>query len=296
MKKINGDKINGLINKILYFPQCLIDQKCGDNKYIKIDNPTLSTFDIKTHGKTPSRILCEAFWNSIDYENVEIQLGSKLNFFDIGCGSGHHGELYKNLSKQSYESYTGLDTYKHDQFPLKFNHIMDKAENISQYINKKINFVTSQSSLEHIEKDILVIEELTKKLTENKEPFIQIHMLPASKALWLYLFHGYRQYSKKNLANITSNLQKKFQVNSSIVPIGGSNSFWTHLKFITLPVFAKILIKDKNFRWYNQKNIEKKIINSISGELNCRSKSPVFWALIISSKNINLKHKKIKII
>ena len=296
MKKINGDKINGLINKILYFPQCLIDQKCGDNKYIKIDNPTLSTFDIKTYGKTPSRILCEAFWNSIDYENVEIQLGSKLNFFDIGCGSGHHGELYKNLSKQSYESYTGLDTYKHDQFPLKFNHIMDKAENISQYINKKINFVTSQSSLEHIEKDILVIEGLTKKLTKNNEPFIQIHMLPASRALWLYLFHGYRQYSKKNLANITGNLQKKFQVNSSIVPIGGSNSFWTHLKFITLPVFAKILIKDKNFRWYNQKNIEKKIINSISGELNCRSKSPVFWALIISSKNINLKHKKIKII
>ena len=291
MKKINGDKIKGFINRILYFYQCLSDQQSGGNKYVKINNPTLSTSDIKTFGKSPSRLLCETFWNSINYENLELQLRSKINFFDIGCGSGHHGELYKNLSKESFDSYTGLDIYKHDQFPSKFTHIVDKAENISQHLNKKINFITSQSSLEHVEKDTLVIEQLTKKLTANYAPFIQIHMLPASKALWLYLWHGYRQYSEKNLANLGNNLQKEFQVNVSIVPLGGSNSFWAHLKLITIPVCARLLIKDKNFKWWNQKNIEKKIINSISEELNCRSKSPVFWTLIISSKNIDLKYK-----
>ena len=103
-------------------------------------------------------MLCETFWNSINYENLELQLRSKINFFDIGCGSGHHGELYKNLSKESFDSYTGLDIYKHDQFPSKFTHIVDKAENISQHLNKKINFITSQSSLEHVEKDTLVID------------------------------------------------------------------------------------------------------------------------------------------
>ena len=79
----------------------------------------------------------------------------------------------------------------------------------SQYINKKINFVISQSALEHIEKDTFVIEEITKKLSENNTPYIQIHMVPACKCLWLYLWHGYRQYSKKNLSNISNQLKKK---------------------------------------------------------------------------------------
>ena len=40
-------------------------------------------------------------------------------------------------------------------------------------------------------------------------------------------------------------------------------------------------------------NVEKKIVNSIFQELNCTSKTPIFWALIISSKNINLKYNHI---
>ena len=179
--------------------------------------------------------------------------------------------------------------------PKEFNHITSKAENVYSYINKQTNFVISQSALEHIEKDSFVIEEITKKLIENDNSFIQIHMVPASKCLWLYLWHGYRQYSKKNLSNISDQLKKKFDVNSFITPIGGRLSFWTHLRYVTLPVYIrKILMKDKLYKWYNQNNIEKKITENITKELECKHESPIFWAFVITSNNIDVNGNLIK--
>ena len=70
-------------------------------------------------------------------------------------------------------------------------------------------------------------------------------MLPASKSLWLYLWHGYRQYSKKNLMNIINKLKEKYEINISVVPLGGNYSFWTHLKNITLPIIFHSLKKKK---------------------------------------------------
>lgn len=291
-KQINGDNPGNILNRILYFYQSLINQKKGSNDYIKIDNPTISILNVETFNKSPSRLLCDGFWNSINYENLKLQLKSNLNFFDIGCGSGQYGIFLKKFANRFFESYTGLDVYKDDNYPSEFNHINDKAENSFQHINKKINFIISQSALEHIEKDVFAIKEITKKLSENNTPFIQIHMLPASKGLWMHLWHGYRQYSKKNLSSISSLLKKNYDVSISIVPLGGSNSFWTHLRYITFPTyFRSIIHKHKLFKWSNQKNVEEKIINSVSKELNCTEEHPIFWGLIITSKNINLKYK-----
>jgi len=295
MKKINGDNLGGFLNRILYFYQCINDHKKGSNKSCNIYNPILSISDTKTFGKTPARILCDGFWSSINFENLKLQLNSNLNFFDIGCGSGLYGKFLKDITGKFFDNYTGLDIYKHRDYPLEFNHINTKAENVYNHIDKKTNFVISQSSLEHIEQDTLVLEEITKKLIENNTPFIQIHMVPASMCLWLYLWHGYRQYSKKNLSNISDQLKKKFDVNSFITPIGGRLSFWTHLRYVTLPVYIrKILMKDKLYKWYNQNNIEKKITENITKELECKHESPIFWAFVITSNNIDVNGNLIK--
>ena len=295
MKQINGDNPGNILNKLLYFFQCINNHKKGSNESCEINNATLSILNLDTFDKSPSRLLCDGLLNSMDYGNLKLQLNSDLNFFDIGCGSGKYGKLLRKLSNQYFGSYTGLDIYKNDKYPAEFNHICAKAENVSQYINKKINFVISQSALEHIEKDTFVIEEITKKLYENNTPFIQIHMVPASKCLWLYLLHGYRQYSKKNLSNISNQLKKRFNVNTYIIPLGGNISFWTHLRYITLPVFfKKRILKDKLFKWCNQKNVEKKIIKSVNKELDCNQENPIFWAFIINSNKINIKDNLVK--
>ena len=296
MKQINGDNPGSLLDRILYFYQCIRDHKKGSKISCEISNPTLSILNLDTFDKSPSRLLCDGLWNSIDYENLKLQLNSDLNFFDIGCGTGRYGKLLRKFSNQFFESYTGLDIYKNDKFPQEFNHICAKAENASQYIDKKINFVLSQSALEHIEKDTFVIEEITKKLSENNTPYIQIHMVPACKCLWLYLWHGYRQYSIKNLSDLSSQLKNKFNVNTHIIPIGGIASFWTHLKYITLPeYFRKIILREKFFKWCDQKDVEKKIIKSVTKELNCKQVSPLYWALVINSNKINIKDNLVKI-
>ena len=118
---------------------------------------------------------------------------------EIGCGSGLYGIFLKQITGSYFSSYTGLDIYKNDSYPKEGNHIISKAENVYSHINKETNFIMSQSSLEHIEKDTFAVEEITKKLIENEKPFIQIHMVPASKSLWLYLWHGYRPVCYTNL-------------------------------------------------------------------------------------------------
>ncbi len=291
MKIINGDKINGKIERILYFYQCIINCNKGSFGNINFDYPKLSIANVDKSKKSSSRILCDAFWNSIDYENLKLQLKNQLNFFDIGCGSGNYGKLFQKLSGPHFENYTGIDVYKHKNFPREFELIESSAEHISQYINEKINFITSQSALEHIEKDFHVLEQTTKKLYEYNKTFIQIHMLPASKSLWLYLWHGYRQYSKKNLINIVKKLRENYEISVSVVPLGGNHCFWTHLKNITIPIMINHFKNKKNFNWHDQENIEKKILNSVKKDLNYKGESPLFWALIISSKNIILKYK-----
>lgn len=295
MKQINGDNPGNVLNRLLYFYQCITNHKTGPHEYCEISKPTLSILNLDTSNKSPSRLLCDGFWNSIDFENLRLQLNSNLNIFDIGCGSGSYGKFLEKLSSQFFENYTGLDIYKNDKYPPEFNHICDSAENVCRHINKKINFVISQSALEHIKKDIFVIEEITKKLNQNSTPFIQIHMVPASKSLWLHLWHGYRQYSKKNLSKISSQLKKKYNVNTFIIPLGGNNSFWAHLRFITLPtLFRRYMLNDKLFKWSNQRNIEKKIIKSVKKELDCKQENPIFWAFIINSNKINIKDNLVK--
>ena len=95
MRKINGDNPGNFLNRLLYFYQCLRDHRKGKNSSSEIYKPTLSISNLNTFSKTPSRLLCDAFWNSIDYKNLRLQLNSNLNFFDIGCGSGIYGKFLK---------------------------------------------------------------------------------------------------------------------------------------------------------------------------------------------------------
>ena len=53
-------------------------------------------------------------------------------------------------------------------------------------------------------------------------------------------------------------------------------------------------MKDKLYKWYNKDNIEKKITENITKELECKHESPIFWAFVITSNNIDVNGKLIK--
>lgn len=286
---INGDNKLGLWKKFLYFPQCIFFSMMGKENKANIMNVKLKKNDNFLDVGTPSRKLSNLLWSSLNWNLLSTKIGSKLSLFDLGCGKGHYGFLYKKLIGEKFLSYTGIDIYKHKNFPEQFNHILDKAENSYKYVENH-NCIVSQSALEHIEKDTQTLSKLTEVLIRKNKPFIQVHLVPASAALYLYLWHGWRQYSKKNLGNISELLSSSYNVNVRIVPLGGWRCFFAHLKKITIPNLLRRTFKLKSkYDWEIENSNTTKLINeNVLLELNVNEKMPTFWALIIASKQIDI--------
>ena len=124
----------------------------------------------------------------------------QFTFFDIGCGAGNYAYRYKRLTDKKFGSYRGLDHKSYD-INNEFEIIIDDAENSFKYISEETNIVVSQSALEHVQRDLLTVNKITEALTSQNKKFLQIHLVPASSSIFLYLWHGWRQYSKKSGAN-----------------------------------------------------------------------------------------------
>tara|TARA_B100001093_G_scaffold473020_1_gene496608 strand:- start:322 stop:1242 length:921 start_codon:yes stop_codon:yes gene_type:complete len=294
---INGDNILSLFERFWYFPQCIKNHFMERKLSITLKKPRLNFNKIQTCTGSPSRIACNTFWKSVDYEKISKSIGEELNFFDIGSGNGEYGNLMKNLSGNSFGSYAGIDIYKHNDYPLEFHHYLDDAKNISKYINKNINFIISQSSLEHIKDDRLVIEEVTRNLIKLNKRFLQIHMVPSAPSLYLYLWHGWRQYSLRNISNISNKIKMiSDDVEIFVIPIGGYKGFIVHLFTITITSYYRKIIsylikkqKHNITSTINDKNKYNKINQrAVLSDLNNNSFSlNSFWAMIIKHKDVN---------
>jgi hypothetical protein len=285
-KKINGDKVKKLTEKIYYFFQCLSDHNVGLDEGIELHHPNLLSQNIYDIKGSPARMLCDIYWSSINYELLSKELGEKINFFDLGCGSGRYGNLMEKLSGKYYGSYTGLDIYLDDNFPAKYNHHKMNAENINDEMLININYIFSQSSLEHIENDYNVIINTTEILSRSKKKFIIIHQIPGKLSLFLYAWHGWRQYSLKNLNKIANSLMIKNNVQVYAMPLGGWQSFAAHLLYRistnTLKLVPFSISKKLSFIF------SKFIHQSILNDLREKTLNPIFWTLIIT--NINPKN------
>jgi hypothetical protein len=285
-KLINGDNITGIKNKILYFSQCYFNHKRGSSFELKIKNINLKKNNYKEYLGTPGRRLSDMFWCSLNWKNISNELNNKINILDIGCGNGNYGLLYQSLLTSNFNSYTGLDIYKNKKFPNRFNHIIDMAENADKHINGH-NLITSQSALEHIEHDFEALSKITNKLSKLKKPFLQIHLVPAASCLWLYFWHGWRQYSKKNLGTLSKSLQKENDIDFQVVPLGGFYSFIVHFLLITVPTLLfRFLNLNKKKDHMDEKSLTSYFTKkSISIEhRKAAQKNPLFWAILITNK------------
>ena len=224
----------------------------------------------------------------MDWTALSNQLCDTVSIFDIGCGKGHYGFLFKELLNKNI-NYSGLDIYKNEKFPDEFNHIIDRAENAHNHL-KNHNLIVSQSALEHIEGDMDVLTNITQVLCDRGKPFVQIHLVPASASLYLYLWHGFRQYSEKNLGLISERLTSSYEVKVTIIPLGGWRSFITHFTQITLPyLYSMILGKEFiNLSDVAETKTSKKCRSSVFSDSISSSRLPTFWGLVISSEDVDI--------
>ena len=213
----------------------------------------------------------------------------------MGCGSGCYGLIFKTLAKDNFGNYSGIDIYKNKKYPKEFTHHLDDAKNAANYISNETNFIVSQSALEHIEKDIETLISVTKKLVQSNKKFIQIHMIPAAPLLYLYLWHGWRQYSLRNIFEISKQLiYLDKQIKIDVFPLTGYNSFFAHLRHITLPIvfnhIAKIFkLTKETLVWSDKKGVKELMWKAVFKDLNSNSSTlNVFWVLVITPVDVDI--------
>ncbi|MGE3149573.1 MAG: class I SAM-dependent methyltransferase [Pseudorhodoplanes sp.] len=172
--------------------------------------------------RSPSRLLTDCFIMSMLPRLFPV---NAIDMLEIGCGSG---SMMRRLAALGYSgTYVGVDIGSRfeENHGTSFRARFVQSDAHLYAPPQPINFLFSFSALEHIANDEALIARLS--------PFVrrggaQMHVVPAAAGLWIYLWHGYRQYT-------AADLEARFGEDARIYRIGGVGSLLVHFLFITLP-------------------------------------------------------------
>ncbi len=110
---------------------------------------------------SPSQKLSDLFLLSLPWNQVKYELGN-IHVLDTGCGSGNLGMRLMEWSHHAISSYTGIDIKEHPDWEVLHNKdsglsfVSGNVEELLSRIPDKINFILSQSAIEHFDHDILI--------------------------------------------------------------------------------------------------------------------------------------------
>lgn len=229
-KKINGDDTLSPKQRILYLGQNLWRNLSLCTNSLPCHNFSSNRLDRTSRGASPNRALTEAFFVN---QVPKLMAPSSIRVLDIGCGPGQMSEL---LAQAGFSgSYTGIDI--EDRFAhgpnmstaFERTFILSDAHALPE--DQSFDLILSSSALEHIENDVKLLEKLSRITSPQG---IQVHLVPGSWSLPLYLWHGWRQYTLCSLSKRTSPDQ------TQVYKMGGIASFLLHFIFITL---AEIILR-----------------------------------------------------
>jgi SAM-dependent methyltransferase len=176
---------------------------------------------------SPARLYSDHF---LDTVLPQLEPRRQLDVLEIGCGSG---SLCRRLAGLGFSgTYTGLDIGdRFDRTPVAgFSTEFIRADATAWRPDRRFDLVISVSALEHIPDDRLVIARARDWLRPGGA---QVHIVPSGWALPLYLWHGYRQYHRRAIA-------ERFAPGATTYRLGGACGFVLHFLFITL---AEMLLK-----------------------------------------------------
>ena len=228
---------------------------------------------------SPSRLIGDLFWSELPWELIKGEIG-EINTFDTGCGRGLYA-LFLNKLINNMNSYVGIDFHKRDNWQKLMNQnsfitlIENSSSNISEFFDKETNLFITQSAIEHFNYDLEYFQQIKKFIDKNKTNIIQIHLFPSPACLWLYLFHGVRQYNFRAIMQIID-IFKSTNSYFRIYPLGGNSSNLFHFLNITIPSLFKKLNIESNDQY------TEKLKSSVSRDLQRGiSDNPSFYALVI---------------
>jgi len=225
---------------------------------------------------SPSRVICETFWRTLPWDRIAETLGG-VRVLEIGCGSGSRLQILDAMLAERLDRYVGIDVRAHDRWPAlsrdpRVSFVRARAEDLDPELLADANLIISQSVFEHVERDLEFFQRHMGASVGH--PVIQIHLLPATASLFLYLLHGYRQYSPSALGRIAAVYPRS---RAAIVPIGGIRSNLLHLLGITVPAVAKT----RGLRERRPDTYARLVRACYARERHLHSRVPTFYAFLL---------------
>jgi SAM-dependent methyltransferase len=150
-----------------------------------------------------------------------------VSILDVGCGSGYIRTILANVGYTG--TYTGVDVFRDRQYDSSahsaFENTFHEAKIENFRTDRTFDLVVSNTALEHVEDDERAVAQCNTLAGKG----VQVHIMPAFWSLFLYLWHGYRQYTPARLTRL-------FRGQSyTIYRIGGLGSFLLHFFYCTIP-------------------------------------------------------------
>jgi hypothetical protein len=227
--------------------------------------------------QSPSRILSNIFWESLDWHFITEILQGEIRAIEIGCGSGRYGRKISQLTQ--IESYTGVDIANSHEWnsnsDSNFDYVLGSYEDFDSIVTNQ-NLVFTQSAVEHFENDLKFFRLIGDYARSVSFPVLSIHLLPTPAGLYKFLLHGIRQYNKRSISNlVTFAGPSNYAV---LYSLGGLRSNIFHFVGITL---RSLILR----KWIVSEPIESYKLK-VAGPLVIDSKRksirhPSFYALVI---------------
>lgn len=233
---------------------------------------------------SPSRALSDLFWMHVPWSTLVDELGP-LHVADLGCGKGLYGLRFAKWSGGRVSRYHGVDwTPRPEWRSLAAEHPFlsfqaGDVREVDRLLPDGTNLIVSQSAMEHVADDLECFDRLHAYAHASRRPLVQIHLVPSQACLWLYLWHGFRQYTPRVLSVITGRYDDCTR--RLIVRLGGATCNALHWRAITWPRLVLRRCEDRRASAPERYHVE--LEQAISRDLRRPQRSPAFYALILHS-------------
>lgn len=273
----------------LWFLLCLL--RNGSLSLRGRTGPTTNVFrpvsSAPVSGRSPGRYLIDLFLRDFDWERWLDGFRSDLRVVDFGCGDGRYGPLFQELLEKFSITYLGLDVARSENWSelespaIRFEEIDGSDREIPEF-----DVIVTVTSLEHIEDDNRLLDQIQTIAHSQGWPSLQVHIVPAPRALFLYKLHGYRQYS-------LSRLWKQFREplesgHIEIWGLGGRAAQKVHKDFVRGP-----LVFRGTSRKFNQSDYLKAVEYAVDlDKKEVANQQPIFWAVVVRCQGLVVRGRE----